>query len=94
LLAAQASIKHFHHFCEGCSFQLWTDHKPVVTALSHVSVPISPRQQHHLAFISEFNGQLLYLPGLDNVVAYFLSCPFLESTETVTPTVAADPIDL
>jgi hypothetical protein len=62
LLAAQAKIKHFHHFCEGRAFQLWTDHKPLVTAISRVSAPISPRQQCHLAFISEFNVQLLYFP--------------------------------
>jgi hypothetical protein len=54
LLAAQAAIKHFRHFCEGRVFQLGTDHKPLVTALSRVSIPISPRQQRHLAFISEF----------------------------------------
>jgi hypothetical protein len=36
------------------------------------SVPISPRQQRHLAFISEFNVQMLCLPGLKNV-ADFLS---------------------
>ncbi len=59
LLAAQAAIKHFRHFCENRLFQLWTDHKPLVTALSRVSIPISPRQQRHLAFISEFNLQLL-----------------------------------
>jgi hypothetical protein len=73
LLAAQAAIKHFRHFCEGRLFQLWTDHKPLVTAISRVSTPISPRQQRHLAFISEFNVQLLYLPGLKNVVADFMS---------------------
>jgi hypothetical protein len=51
LLAAHAAIKHFRHFCEGRAFQLWTDHKPLVTVISLVSSPISPRQQHHLAFI-------------------------------------------
>ncbi len=75
LLAAQAAIKHFRHFCEGCLFQLWTEHKPLVTAISRVSTPISPIQQRHLAFISEFNVQLLYLPGLKNVVAVFMSRP-------------------
>jgi hypothetical protein len=71
-LTAQAAIKHFRHFCEGLLFQLWTDHKPLVTAISCISTPISPRQQRHLAFISEFNVQLLYLPGLKNVVADFV----------------------
>jgi hypothetical protein len=76
LLAAQeAAIRHFRHFCEGRLFQLWTYHKPLGTAISHVSTPISPRQQRHLAFFSEFNVQLLYLPGLKNVVADFLSRP-------------------
>ncbi len=83
LLGAQAAIKHFRHFCEGHAFQLWTDHKPHVTALFRVSVPISPRQQRHLVFISEFNVQLLYLPGLKNVVPDFLSHPLPTSTETV-----------
>jgi hypothetical protein len=60
--------------------------------LSFVFVSKSPRQQCHLAFISEFNMQMLYLPGLKNVVADFFVSPFptpLESAETV----AADPVD-
>jgi hypothetical protein len=44
LLAAQAAIKHFRHFCEDYVFQLWIDHKPLVTALPRVSMPILPRQ--------------------------------------------------
>jgi hypothetical protein len=67
------TIKHFRHFCEDRAFQLWTGHKPLVTAISRVSAPISARQQRHLAFISEFNVQLLYLLGLKNVVADSLS---------------------
>jgi hypothetical protein len=62
LLAAHAAIRHFHHFCEGHTFQLWTDHKPLVTALSRVSAPISLRKQRHLAFIAEFNGQMCICP--------------------------------
>jgi hypothetical protein len=89
-LRQQSSIGHF---CEGRVFQLWTDHKPLVTALSRVSKPISPRQQRHLAFISEFNVWLLYLPGLKNVVADFLSCPPPQTTGSVAATMAADPVD-
>jgi hypothetical protein len=55
LLAAHAVIRPFYQFCEGHVFQLWTDHKPLMTALSPVSAPISQQQQSHLAFTSEFN---------------------------------------
>jgi hypothetical protein len=58
-------ICKFHNF--------YPSNKPPVTALSHVSVPTSPQQQRHLAFISEFNVQMLYLPCQKNVVADFLS---------------------
>jgi hypothetical protein len=93
LLAAHAAIKHFLHFCEGRAFQLWTDHKPLVTAISRVSAPISPRQQRQLAFISEFNVQILYLPGLKNVVAGFLSRPNQITAGSVAAASAADPVD-
>jgi hypothetical protein len=46
-----------------------------------------------LAFISEFNVQLLYLPGLKNVVADFLSRPNQTTTGSVAATLAADPVD-
>ncbi len=94
LLAAHAAIKHFRHFCEGPQFQLWTDHKSLVSALSHVSIPISPRQQRQLAFISKCNTQMLYHPGLKNVVADFLSRPSPpEPIGNVAAAVAADPVD-
>ncbi len=93
LLAAHAAIKHFRHCCEGRQFQLWTEHKPLVSALMRVSVPISPRQQRQLAFISEFNIQMLYLPGLKNVVADFLSRPSPPGLAgAVAATAAADPV--
>ncbi len=72
---------------------MWTDHKPLVTAISRVSTSISPRQHRYLAFISEFNVQLLYLPGLKNVVADFISRPPPPTTGTVAATAAADPLD-
>ncbi len=42
LLAAHAAIKHFRHFCEGRAFQLWTDHKPLVTAFLVFQPPFHP----------------------------------------------------
>jgi hypothetical protein len=49
-----------------------------------------------LAFISEFNVQMLYLPGLKNVVANFLSChppPPPKPSGTVAAMAEADPVD-
>jgi hypothetical protein len=48
-------------------------HFSIVTALSRVSAPISLQQQSHLAFISEFNVQLLYLPGPKMASQFFVS---------------------
>jgi hypothetical protein len=75
LLAAAAAIRHFSHILEGRDFQLWTDHRPLVTALTHVSEPWSARQQRHLAAIAEFTSDLRYIPGPANVVADALSRP-------------------
>jgi hypothetical protein len=48
-----------------------------------------------LAFISEFNVQMLYLPGLNNVIADFCLTPSppLEPSGTVAATAEADPVD-
>ncbi len=75
LLAAAQAIRHFRHILEGRDFQLWTDHKPLVTAISRISEPWSARQQRHLAAITEFTSGLRYLPGPQNVVADALSRP-------------------
>ncbi len=75
LLADVSGIKHFRSRLEGRPFQLWTDHKPLIFALHRVSPPTSGRQQRHLAFLSEYTNQLVYLPGTSNVVADALSRP-------------------
>ncbi len=46
-----------------------------------------------MAFISELNVQMLYLPGLKNVVADFLSRPYQATTGSVAAASAADPMD-
>jgi hypothetical protein len=89
LLATYAAICHFHNFCESHAFKLWTNHTPLVTALSCVSVPILHLQQQDLAFISEFNVQILYLPGLKNIIVDFLSYPH---TPGAVAAAAADPV--
>jgi hypothetical protein len=85
--------RHFRHFCEGRAFHLWTDHKPLLTALSRVSAPIF-RHDSSTTWLSKFHVQMLYLPGLKNVVADFLPPPPPpKPSGTVTTTAAADPVD-
>ncbi len=70
-----SGIKHLRLRLEGRPCQLWTDHKPLIFALHRDSPPTSGRQQRHLAFISEYTSQLVYLPGTSYVVADALSRP-------------------
>ncbi len=58
LLAAVSGLKHFSSQLEGRPFQLWTDHKPLIFALSRVSPLTSGRQQRHLAFIAEYTNHV------------------------------------
>ena len=74
LLAAYLGIKQFRHYVEGRNFTLFTDHKPLVGAMTN-SVDRSPRQTRHLSFISEFTTDLQHRAGLENQVADALSRP-------------------
>jgi hypothetical protein len=58
LLAAVSGIKHFPSRLEASLFQLWTDHKSLLSTLTRVSPPSSGRQQRHLAFIYEYPSRL------------------------------------
>ena len=73
LLACFASVLHFRHLLDGVRFQLRSDHKPVVQALIKRGEPLNQRQARQLAFLSEFDLEMVYLPGKDNVVADALS---------------------
>jgi hypothetical protein len=103
-LATDASDTHISNVMQQKSGNHWralgffsrklTDTESCYSTFDSVSIPISPRQQHQLAFISKFNIQMLYLPGLKNVVADFLSRPSPpEPTGNVTAAAAADPVD-
>ena len=72
LLAAYSAIKHFRHFLEGRIFTLYTDHKPLTTALTS-QADRSPRQTRHLSYIAEFTSDIRHIKGKFNVVADALS---------------------
>ncbi|KAK3729078.1 hypothetical protein RRG08_005451 [Elysia crispata] len=73
LLALYLAIRHFKYFLEGRSFTMFTDHKPLVGAMSKASDLWTARQQRHLAHISEFSTDIRHISGKDNVVADCLS---------------------
>nr|VZH98171.1 unnamed protein product [Spirometra erinaceieuropaei] len=75
LLAIYLSIKHFRNYIEGRDFCIYTDHKPLTYALSTSSDKYSPREAHHLHFISQYTTDIRFLKGLYNQVADCLSRP-------------------
>lgn len=72
LLAIYLSIKHFRYFVEGRQFTIFTDHKPISTAINSKSEK-SPRQTRHLSYISQFTTDVIHVSGKGNVVADYLS---------------------
>lgn len=72
LLSIYLSIKHFRYFVEGRDFIVYTDHKPLTTAMGSCNER-SPRQARHLEFISQFTSNIQHVKGKNNVVADFLS---------------------
>jgi len=73
LLAIVLAIKHFSYFLEGRSFVVWTDHRPLTSALNRNSNGINPRVARHLAFISQFDCIVEHVKGEENNVADALS---------------------
>jgi hypothetical protein len=78
-----AAIKHFRFMLEGRRFTVFTDHRPLVGALSRRSDPWLGRKQRHLSFIAEFSPTIRHITGQSNVVADTLSRPPLGQSEAV-----------
>lgn len=72
LLAIYLAVKHFRYFVEGREFTIYTDHKPLTTAI-FTKAERSPRQSRHLDYISQFSIDIQHIKGKDNVVADTLS---------------------
>jgi RNase H-like domain found in reverse transcriptase len=79
LLAIHSSILHYRYMLEGRRFVVFTDHKPLVGALSRVSEPRSDRQRRQLSAIAEFSAEICHIAGPSNVVADTLSRPAASS---------------
>ena len=73
LLAIYLAVRHFRFFLEGRPFTVFTDHKPLVSAMGKVSDQWSGRQQRQLSYISEYTTDIRHVSGEDNSVADALS---------------------
>jgi hypothetical protein len=73
LFAVVAAIRQFSYMIEG--FFVFTDHRPLVGALSRRSDPWTGRQQCQLSFIAEFLPMICHKAGQSNVVVDTLSSP-------------------
>lgn len=82
LLGIYLSVKHFRYFVEGRSFCIYTDHKPLVSAIIS-KTERSPRQSRHLDYVSQFSTDIRHVRGKYNVVADTLSRPEDASVETL-----------
>lgn len=72
LLAIFLAIRHFRYYLEGRDFTVFTDHKPLTSAL-HSKADHSPRVATQLDFVSQFTSDIRHIKGSDNVVADTLS---------------------
>jgi len=75
LLAVFMALRHFRFMLEGRQFRIFTDHKPLVTAINRTTPPWSDRQQRQLAYVAEFSATLHHIQGVKNPVADSLSRP-------------------
>jgi hypothetical protein len=73
LLACFQAIRHFRFLLESRRFTLYTDHKPLTTAVRRSTEPWTAKQCRQLAYIAEFTSDIQHIAGLDNVVADTLS---------------------
>ena len=94
LLAAFSAICHFRFMLERREFTLFTDHKPLTTALFRSSPPWSARQQRHLSYISKFTSSIVHLPGEKNSVADALSQPVFTQFGDLTYSIRSDAMSL
>ena len=89
LLAIVLAVRHFRHLLEAREFHVLTDHKPITAAMHKATESLSPRQERHLAFISQFTTDIRYLKGETNVVADALSRTSLAAS-TLTDSLLTD----
>ena len=76
LIAIYTALKHFRHYLEGSKFKIYTDHAAIIPAMKNsLDRPIS-KESRMLSFISQFDAEVVHVPGKENEIADLLSRPF------------------
>jgi hypothetical protein len=75
LLVCFQAIRHFRFMLEGRQFTLFTNHKPLTTAVHRTTEPWTAKQCCQLAYIAKFTSDIQHIEGSDNLVADTLSRP-------------------
>lgn len=73
LTAMKMSVQYFRHMLEGRQFVIFTDHKPLTTALTSNPNSRLPHEDRYLRYISEFTNDIRHISGQNNVTADALS---------------------
>ncbi|CAF0997136.1 unnamed protein product [Brachionus calyciflorus] len=71
LLTVVMSIEYFHQYLYGKFFIVYTDHQPLTWILHKTNT--HPRLERWLIRLSQYNFEIMYKPGKDNIVADMLS---------------------
>ena len=73
LLSVVFALERFHHYVYGYTVTVQTDHKPLVSIWKKSIVSNSPRLQRLLLRLSQYDINVEYLKGKENLVADALS---------------------
>ena len=88
LLAIYMAIKLFWHLLKGRHFSIFTDHKPLTTAMQNSSDKYTAHELRHLDYISQFTIDLRYIKSENSTAADTLSRNSTPSTMTCQDLIA------
>ncbi len=70
---AYLSVKNFRHYAECGRLLVFTDHKPLISAMASHSSKYIEREIRQFDFLCQFNLEFRHVPGSENEVADALS---------------------
>lgn len=85
LLAIYFCLHKLRYFIEGRIFYIFTDHKPICSAIKNTSRNHLPRELRHLEYISQFTTDIRFVKGVNNIAPDALS-----RIQFITPQIVID----